>query len=97
MKYTMSHWFPNKKNLAINNNLNSETSIPNTGETKSSTSAKPAVTESILTYLLLMEVIRRALPLESEKTDSNKSRPDKDNLKNNSYYKKWKKRTVMLK
>ena len=97
MKYTMSHWFPKKKNLAINNNLNSETSIQNTSETKSSTSAKLTGTESILTYLLLMEVIRRALPLESEKTDSNKSRPDKDNLKNNSYYKKWKKRTVMIK
>ena len=97
MKYSISHWFPNKKNPAIKNNLSSETSIPNTGETKSSTSAKPTGTESILTYLLLMEVIRWALPLESEKTDSNKSGPDKDNLKNNSYYKKWKKRTVRLK
>ena len=97
MKYSIAQWFPKKKNPAINNNLNSENSIPNTGETKSSTSAKSTGTESILTYLLLMEVIRRALPLESEKPDSNKSRPDKDNLKNNSYYKKWKKRTVMLK
>ena len=96
MKYSISHWFPKKKNPAIKNNLSSETSTHETDETKSPTTAKSASTESILTYLLLMEVIRRALPMEAEKKDSNKSKPDKDKLKDNSYYKKWKKRTVML-
>ena len=97
MKYSISHWFPKKKNLAIKNNHNSETSIPETGEAKSHTTAKPASTESILTYLLLMDIIRRTLPLESEKNNSEKPKTSKDKLKDNSYYKKWKKRTMMIK
>ena len=97
MKYSISHWFPKKKNPVIKNNHSSETPTQDTCETKSHNTAKPAGTESILTYLLLMEVIQRTLPLEAEKKYSNKSKPDKDRLKDNSYYKKWKKRTVMLK
>ena len=97
MKYSISHWFPKKKNLAIKNNHNSETSIPETGEAKFHNTAKPSGSESILTYLLLMDIIRRTLPLESEKNNSEKSKTSTDKLKDNSYYKKWKKRTVMLK
>jgi len=97
MKYSISNWFPNKKSPAIKNNLNSETPAHATDEAKSYNPAKPAVTESILTYLLLMEVIRRALPLESEKEDLKKDKSDENKLKDNSYYKKWKKRNLMLK
>ena len=97
MEFSIFRFLSKKDNPILKSNLATQAPVNEINQPKVPLAAKSAVTESLLTYLLMLEVIRRTLPLESEKNNSEKTKSNKEKFKNNSYYKKWKKRTIMLK